>query len=304
MNKHALRSDLLLLLTALIWGFAFVAQRTGMEFVGPFTYNGIRFALGAVSLLPLIFVLDRLKPPQARPPTTARLRSDRRLFFLGTLAAGLVLFLGASLQQMGMVYTSAGKAGFITGLYVVLVPIAGIFLGHRTGIPTWFGAAAAVVGLYLLSGAGHLGAVNPGDVLVALSAIFWTAHVLVIDGLSKRLDTLKLAVGQFAWVAVLSLIVALLTESVRLATIRQALVPILYGGLGSVGVAYTLQVVAQKDAPPAHSAIILSLEGVFATLGGVLILAEPFGWRALFGSLLMLSGMIATQWDVISGRRR
>jgi len=303
-NKHALRSDLLLLLTALIWGVAFVAQRLGMEFVGPFTYNGVRFALGAVSLLPLIFIMHRRKPAVRPDSTPGRVRSDRLFFALGTFGAGAVLFMGASLQQMGMVYTSAGKAGFITGLYVVLVPIAGVFLGHRTGLPTWFGAAAAAAGLYLLSGAGNLAAVNPGDALVALSAVFWTTHVLVIAKLSKRLDVLKLAAGQFAWVAFFSLIVAFLAEPVRLESIRQALVPILYGGLGSVGIAYTLQVVAQKDAPAAHSAIILSLEGVFAVIGGVLILSEPFGLRSLLGSLMMLGGMIATQWDVISGRKR
>jgi drug/metabolite transporter (DMT)-like permease len=304
MNKTAIRSDALLLLTALIWGFAFVAQRSGMEFVGPFTYNGIRFALGSLSLLPLILILDGAKKRRGTEKVATLARSDRILFVLGTLAAGSVLFLGASLQQMGIVYTTAGKAGFITGLYVVLVPLTGIFLGHKTGLPTWLGAAAAVVGLYFLSGAGQLGKVNPGDILVALSALFWTAHVLVIDHLAKRMDALKLAASQFAWVSVFSLVVAILTEQIQLSTIMQALAPILYGGLGSVGIAYTLQVVAQKDAPAAHSAIILCLEGVFAMLGGVLLLSEPFGLRSLLGSFLMLAGMIATQWDVIVGRKR
>jgi len=304
MNKTAIRSDALLLLTALIWGFAFVAQRSGMEFVGPFTYNGIRFALGSLSLLPLIFIMDNMKKRGKAGQATTPARLDRIQFVLGTLVAGSVLFLGASLQQMGIVYTTAGKAGFITGLYVVLVPLTGIFLGHRTGLPTWLGAVAAVAGLYFLSGAGQLNQVNPGDLLVALSALFWTAHVLVIDHLAKRVDTLKLAASQFAWVSVFSLVVAVLTEQIQLSTIMQALAPILYGGLGSVGIAYTLQVVAQKDAPAAHSAIILCLEGVFATIGGVLLLSEPFGLRSLLGSFLMLAGMIATQWDVIVGRKQ
>jgi len=303
MNKTAIRSDGLLLLTALIWGFAFVAQRSGMEFVGPYTYNGIRFALGSLSLLPLILIMDGMKKGRKAEKAAPFARSDRILFVLGTLAAGSVLFLGASLQQMGIVHTTAGKAGFITGLYVVLVPLTGIFLGHKTGFPTWLGAAAAVAGLYFLSGAGQLDQVNPGDILVALSALFWTAHVLVIDHLAKRMDALKLAASQFAWVSVFSLAVAMLTETIQLASVMQALVPILYGGLGSVGVAYTLQVVAQKDAPAAHSAIILCLEGVFATIGGVLLLSEPFGLRSLLGSLLMLAGMLATQWDIIVGRK-
>lgn len=310
MNKTALRADALLLLTSLIWGFAFVAQRQGMEFVGPFTYNGIRFALGSLSLLPLIAVLDAAKGRwngvlrrEAAAVGAAMAASDRRLFFLGTLAAGTALFLGASLQQAGLVYTTAGKAGFITGLYVVLVPVFGLFLGHRTGLPTWVGAVLAAAGLYLLSAAGSLGAVNPGDALVALSAVFWTVHVLLIDRLAKRIDPVKLASGQFAWCSLFSLAVAAAVEPVALSSIRAAALPILYGGLGSVGIAYTLQVVAQKDAPPAHSAIILCLEGVFATAGGVLILSEPLGLRGLAGSALMLGGMLATQWEVLTGRK-
>ncbi len=310
MNKTALRADALLLLTSLIWGFAFVAQRQGMEFVGPFTYNGIRFALGSLSLLPLIAVLDAAKGRwngvlrrEAAAGGAAMAASDRRLFFLGTLAAGTALFLGASLQQAGLVYTTAGKAGFITGLYVVLVPVFGLFLGHRTGLPTWVGAVLAAAGLYLLSAAGSLGAVNPGDALVALSAVFWTVHVLLIDRLAKRIDPVKLASGQFAWCSLFSLAVAAAVEPVALSSIRAAALPILYGGLGSVGIAYTLQVVAQKDAPPAHSAIILCLEGVFATAGGVLILSEPLGLRGLAGSALMLGGMLATQWEVLTGRK-
>lgn len=310
MNKTALRADALLLLTSLIWGFAFVAQRQGMEFVGPFTYNGIRFALGSLSLLPLIAVLDAAKGRksgvlrrEAGEGGTAMAASDRWLFFLGTLTAGTALFLGASLQQAGLVYTTAGKAGFITGLYVVLVPVFGLFLGHRTGLPTWVGALLAAAGLYLLSAAGSLRAVNPGDALVALSAVFWTVHVLLIDRLAKRIDPVKLASGQFAWCSLFSLAVAAAVEPMALSSIRAAFLPILYGGLGSVGIAYTLQVVAQKDAPPAHSAIILCLEGVFATVGGILILSEPLGLRGLAGSGLMLGGMLATQWELLTGRK-
>jgi drug/metabolite transporter (DMT)-like permease len=298
MNKTALKADLLLIVTSIIWGFAFVAQRVGMDFIGPFTYNGVRFALGSISLIPLIMYFNQ---PHRNQPARAQRNADRLVFILGSLAAGSILFIGASLQQMGMQYTTAGKAGFLTGLYVVLVPIVGIVLGHSTKLPTWLGAILAVIGMYILSAPDRLGQMNPGDLLVIASAFFWTFHVLLIDNLSKRLDPIQLSAAQFAWCALYSLIVALVLEQPSLEAILRAAVPILYGGLGSVGIAYTLQVVAQRDAPPAHSSIIMCLEGVFATLGGILILAEPAGLRSIGGSGLMLLGMLATQWDVIFG---
>ncbi|AEF86881.1 transporter [Treponema primitia ZAS-2] len=296
MNKRALRADILLLLTSCIWGFAFVAQRTGMEYFGPFTYNGVRFLLGSLSLLPLIFFLRR-KPPrdgETKPPVSAK-----RLV-LSSLAAGLCLFIAASMQQVGIIYTSAGHSGFITGLYVVLVPIFGIFLGRKTGIPTWVGAVFTLTGLYFLSAAGNITNINPGDIITAVSALFWALHVLVIDALVQKIDPLMLSSGQFACCGILSCAVALfLKEQLSLDAIIAGIIPLLYGGLASVGVAYTLQVVAQKDAPPAHASIILCLEGVFAAIGGVLLLAEPLGSWTLVGFVLMFCGMLATQWDVI-----
>lgn len=322
MQKKALRADGMLLLTSVVWGLAFVAQRVGMEHIGPFAFNGIRFALGSLSLLPLIRFFGRRNRLQAQGegPASEESRSgtstsgtstsdtsapetvqghQRRLLLVGSLAAGAVLFVAASLQQIGIQYTTAGKAGFLTGLYVVLVPIAGMAFGHTTGLPTWLGAVLAAAGMYVLSAPGNVGSVNPGDVLVILGALFWTAHVLVIDYFSHRIDPLTLASAQFAWCALFSLVAALVFETVSLEAIGAAVVPILYGGIVSVGVGYTLQVVAQRDAPPAHASILMSLEGVFATISGILFLAEPVGLRSVVGSLLMLTGMIATQWDVI-----
>jgi drug/metabolite transporter (DMT)-like permease len=292
-NLRTLKDDALLLLTAAIWGFAFVAQRVGMEFVRPFTYNGIRFALGALSLLPLVLLRrsGRAAPDSRVSPHPAATRG--RLFLYG-LVAGSVLFIAATLQQIGIVTTTAGKAGFITGLYVVLVPISGLFWRQKAGWGRWLGAALAVSGLYLLSVTGRF-AVARGDLLVLASAVFWTAHVQLIGWVSPRVDSLELAALQFAVCSLLSLAAALLTESVPLEGILAAAVPILYGGLGSVGIAYTLQVVVQKTAHPAHVAILLSLEGVFAVLGGWLILAESLSARGLTGCLLMLAGMLASQ---------
>jgi drug/metabolite transporter (DMT)-like permease len=308
MQKKALRADGMLLLTSIVWGFAFVAQRVGMEHVGPFAFNGIRFALGSLSLLPLIRIMGRRSRQTVQtgepasdasgPGTSAQGRYRRRLL-VGSLAAGAVLFVAASLQQIGIQYTTAGKAGFLTGLYVVLVPITGIAFRHKTGPPTWLGAVLAAAGMYVLSAPDNLGRVNPGDVLVVIGALFWTVHVLVIDHFSRRLEPVTLASAQFAWCALFSLVAAVVSEPLSFEAIRLAAAPILYGGLVSVGVGYTLQVVAQRDAPPAHASILMSLEGAFATIGGILLLAEPVELRSIVGSLLMLTGMIATQWDGI-----
>jgi drug/metabolite transporter (DMT)-like permease len=301
MNKQALRADILLLLTSCIWGFAFVAQSAGMEYMGPFSFNGIRFLLGSLSLLPLIFFLrHRSGARKAEAPGAAPEKAGPRRLVLSSLAAGTCLFIAASLQQVGIIYTTAGHSGFITGLYVVLVPIFGIFLGRKTGLPTWAGAVFTLTGLYFLSAAGNPGVVNLGDCITAVSAIFWTFHVLVIDALVKKVDPLMLSSGQFACCGLFSCIAAVLrSEPLAAADLMRGMIPILYGGLASVGVAYTLQVVAQKDAPPAHASIILCLEGVFAAVGGVLILSEPLGHWTLLGFALMFCGMIATQWDVL-----
>jgi drug/metabolite transporter (DMT)-like permease len=290
MKPGAVKADLLLLLTAAIWGLAFVAQRVGMDYVGPFTYNAVRFAVGSLSLLPLI-LLSRKKEQQARPELTS---GNGRTALVGGGIAGLVLFAGASLQQAGLVHTGAGKAGFITGLYVVMVPLLGLFWKQRPTPGTWLGALLAAVGLYFLSVTEQF-TISFGDLLVLLSACFWAGHVLIIGWLSPKTDSLKLAAVQFAVCSLLSLAVAAGLETMSLAAIWRAAMPILYGGLFSVGIAYTLQVVAQKDAHPAHAAILLSLEGVFAAIGGWLLLGELLSPRSLLGCALMLCGMLLSE---------
>lgn len=289
-DGRTLRADGLLLLTACIWGFAFVAQRVGMEHVGPFGYTGVRFALGCLVLLPpLLRAPRRLPGPPAAHPVGPGLPP-----LLGCLLAGLVLFAGASFQQVGLVYTTAGKAGFITGLYVVLVPALGVAVGLRIHPGTWTGALLAAVGLYLLSVTDQF-AFAPGDLLVLVSALFWAVHVLLIGWLSPRQDPLRLAFGQFAVCALLSLAVSVAVEEQSLGRYAAAALPILYGGVFSVGVAFTLQVVAQREAKPAHAAILLSLETVFAALGGLLVLGERLPPRGLLGCALMFAGMLASQ---------
>lgn len=294
MSQTDIRSNLLLLLAAAIWGFAFVAQRLGMEHVGPFTFNAIRFALGALAMAGLLLCQGRFLPsslPSASP-------ASRRLA-IGCLLLGLVLFVAASLQQFGMVYTTAGKAGFITGLYVIIVPLLGLLWGQRTSIGHWTGAMLAVTGMYLLSVTEAL-TIERGDFLVLLGAFLWAVHVLLVGWLSPQISAIKLALMQFSICSALSLCAALLTEEIVWQRIQLALVPILYAGLLSVGVAYTLQIVAQKRAKPAHAAILLSLEAVFAVLGGWIVLSESMAARGLVGCALMLTGMVVAQ--LVPGR--
>jgi drug/metabolite transporter (DMT)-like permease len=282
--KFSLRADALLLLTAIIWGFAFVAQRLGMEHIGPFLFNGVRFALGCIPLLPFVY-----------RNANGKLGQQLRRTAPAAALAGSVLFAGASLQQVGIVYTTAGKAGFITGLYVVLVPLLGLALGTRTQWSTWLGALAAACGLYLLSIEPPF-SIGLGDGLVLIGALFWAIHVLIISRIARKHDWALLALGQFFTCALLSLIVAIFSEDIALGPVVDAAWPILYGGLLSVGLAYTLQVVAQRQAPPAHAAVILSFETVVAALGGWMLLGELLPPRGLFGCALMFAGILVSQW--------
>jgi drug/metabolite transporter (DMT)-like permease len=274
----------------MIWGFAFVAQRSGMEFVGPFTFNAVRFTLGGISLIPLLLINKKRK--SKNEPLLPL--SSNKILLKGGIIAGIILFFGASFQQGGMVYTTAGKAGFITGIYIILVPILGIMFKQKTSAAIWLGAVVALVGLYLLSVSDNL-TIGLGDLLVLASAFFWGLHVLVIGRFSPKTDPIQLAFFQFILCAFFSLVASIILEETSLQSILAASVPILYAGVVSVGIAYTLQVVAQQDAHPSHAAIIMSLEAVFAVIGGWIILDESIPLRGLIGCGLMLTGMILSQ---------
>jgi len=256
-----------------------------MEYIGPFTYNGIRFGLGSLSLLPLLFYTEK---------RNHRPEPDIKTMVIGCALAGAVLFCGASLQQMGLVYTTAGKAGFITGLYVVIVPILGLLIKQKTSPGMWVSALIAAWGMYLLS-VTEAFTIATGDLLVLSGAIFWAVHVLVISWLSPKMNPLKIAVVQFAACSFLSLLTALIVEEIAWQGIKNAAIPIIYGGLMSVGVAYTLQVVGQQKAHPTHASIILSLEAAFAAVGGGLILGEQLSMRGALGCGLMFTGMLISQ---------
>jgi drug/metabolite transporter (DMT)-like permease len=259
-----------------------------MSYVGPLTFNGIRFALGALILLPFV----RVRNQHPRSKNSTRQSNIGRQGIYGAGLAGLMLFSGATLQQVGLVYTTAGKAGFITGLYVIIVPLTGLFIGHRPGWGGWIGACLAAVGLYLLS-VTEAWTFAPGDLWELFGAFFWAAHVLVLSWFSPKMDRITLACIQYGVCSTLSILGAGLTETITLNGLQHALIPILYGGILSVGIAYTLQVVAQRHAPPTHAAIILSLEAVFAALAGWIILGEILSLRGLMGCILMFAGMLS-----------
>jgi drug/metabolite transporter (DMT)-like permease len=286
MPNHALRADLLMLLTALIWGTGFVAQTAGMDHIGPYLFSGLRFALGSLCLVPLIL----------RNAKTAR--KPEPLLNRGMLQAGIImglaLALGINLQQVGLLFTSVTNSGFITGLYVIVVPLLGLLLGHKTGLGTWLGCLLAVVGMCLLS-VGDNFHVASGDWLQLIGAFVWGGHVVLVSLFASRHDPIRLAFLQFATCSVVSLLLAVLFEPIALNAIIDAGPALLYGGIVAVGVGYTLQVVAQKHAIASHAAIILSLEAVFAAIAGAWILGEALQLRGYIGCGLMLAGMLLAQ---------
>ncbi|HEX8590054.1 DMT family transporter [Pseudomonas sp.] len=286
MPNHALRADLLMLLTALIWGTGFVAQTAGMDHIGPYLFSGLRFALGSLCLVPLIL-------RNARAVRVPEPLLDRGMLRAGIIM-GLALALGINLQQVGLLFTSVTNSGFITGLYVIVVPLLGLLLGHKTGLGTWLGCLLAVVGMCLLS-IGDNFHVAAGDWLQLIGAFVWGAHVVLVSLFASRHDPIRLAFLQFATCSVVSLLLAVLFEPIALAAVIDAGPALLYGGIVAVGVGYTLQVVAQKHAIASHAAIILSLEAVFAAIAGAWILGEALQLRGYIGCGLMLAGMLLAQ---------
>lgn len=283
MKNKQLISALLLTLAAIIWGFAFVAQKMGMEFIGPFLFNGIRFIMGSLILLPVVLLSKKkLKKTDKKNPV-----------YFGLLL-GVVLFLASSAQQIGMVSTTAGNAGFITGLYVIFVPIFGIILKQIVPKIIWPAAALAIAGLYLLSVKEGF-TMSVGDIWVSVSAVLWAVHVLLVGHLSKQIDPVFLAMQQFIVCGILSFVTAFSFETIDLSSVLLAWGPLLYGGILSVGVAFTLQVVGQKNAHPASASLLLSSESLFAAIGGWLILNEQMSLRAILGCCLILTGIVLVQ---------
>jgi len=285
MKNKSVQANLVLLITAVIWGGGFVAQRLGMQQMGPYIFNGFRFFIGALTLTPIILI---------RKQTGASQKGTLNRTLLVGAVAGLFLFFGATFQQLGLVYTTAGKAGFITGMYVVIVPLLGMVWGDRGSLFTWLGATLAVIGLYILSASRGV-IFAPGDGFVLIGACFWALHVQFIARYSPDVDVFQLSFVQSLFTSLISFGVGFFLEKVVFDQVLSAAIPILYGGVISIGIAYTLQVVGQRNAKPAPAAIILSLESVFAVFWGWLILSEVLTPKVITGSSLMLAGMMISQ---------
>lgn len=292
MKNLQLRNSLLLLLTATIWGVAFVAQSVGMEYVQPFTFNGIRSIIGGLVLIPCIFLLNRLKSPSE--PIQ---KSSSRPLLAGGILCGLCLFAASSFQQFGIKYTTVGKAGFITACYIVIVPILGLFLKKKCSPLIWVSVLLALVGLYFLCMSGSI-SLGLGDLLVLIGAFLFSIHILVIDHYSPLADGVQLSCIQFFVCGVLSLICMFLFETPDLSMILMAWLPILYAGVLSCGVAYTLQVVGQKNMNPTVASLILSMESCISVLAGWLILGQALSSRELLGCVLMFAAIILAQIPV------
>ena len=287
-SEKSFQASLLLLITAVIWGGGFVAQRLAMQQLGPFLFNGFRFSLGALTLAPVLLLRKR----QARTVPVAW----QKTIPVG-VTAGLFLFFGATFQQLGLVYTTAGKAGFITGLYVIIVPILGMFWGDRAPLGTWVGALLAVGGLYFLSVSPGF-QIAPGDGYELLGAFFWAGHVQWIAKYSPRMDPFQISFVQAIFTSLLSFGTGFLLETYDPAALMSAFWLIVYGGVVSIGIAYTMQVIGQQVAKPTPAAILLSMESVFAAFLGWFFLREALTPRVLAGCGLMLAGMILSQsWD-------
>ncbi|MBR3842684.1 MAG: DMT family transporter [Christensenellaceae bacterium] len=286
MNKQ-IKASLLLLLTALIWGLAFVAQSSGMEYIGPFGFNAIRSLMGAMVVLPLVLI--NRKKEAALP------EKDRQKFpFIGGILCGLLLFSASSLQQFGMVETTAGKAGFITAMYSVLVPILGLFIGKKTRLLVWVCAALSIVGFYFLCVTESF-TVSMGDFLVFLCSVFFAVHILFVDKISPHANGVEISFMQLLMMSFLSFICTILFEELHLEDILACIVPLAYAGFCSMGIAYTLQIVAQKDADPTVASLIMCLESVFAVIGSALILGEEMNTREILGSILIFGAVVLSQ---------
>ncbi|WP_120501208.1 DMT family transporter [Roseovarius sp. EL26] len=278
----------MLIAIAALWGLGFVFQAKGMDHLGPFTFNAIRFAMGALSIVPVIVIFSDKK-----------LKTDTLVMIKGGALAGVFMFFGITLQQYGLLYTTAGKSAFITGLYIIFVPLIGLFLGQRFGAKVWFAAVLAFTGLYLLSETTGL-AIGKGELLTVICALFWAGVVIINGRYAGQVDGPKYAFVQFLVVVGLSLPFALILEHHDLSDIWAAREALLFVGILNTGVAMTVQVLAQKRVPPMQAALVMSLETVFGAFGGWLLLNEMFTNQMLLGCALMLAGLVLAQ---LPGRR-
>ena len=289
-----LRNSLLLLITATIWGTAFVAQSVGMDYVGPMTYVCARSIIGMIVLLPVIAVLNRVGPPRAAETPEER-RKGRKTLVIGGVCCGTVLCIASCTQQLTLLHTTVGKAGFMTACYILVVPLIGLLFGRRCGLKHWCSVAIALAGLYFLCMTGGSFGFAMGDLIGLSCALLFSIHITVIDHFSPMVDGVKMSCIQFFFCAILSGIGMLIFEQPSFANILAAWKPILYAGAMSSGVGYTLQIVGQKGMNPAVASLIMSLESVISVIAGWLILGQALSGREIFGCVLMFGAIVLAQ---------
>ena len=294
MNKFVVRQSCLLFLTALIWGVAFVAQSVGMDYVEPFTFNAVRCTLGGIVLIPCIGVLTIWKRKKNSKNDEKIYEKNNKDLLIGGIACGILLFISSNFQQVGIQYTTAGKAGFITALYIVIVPVLGIFLHRRSGIKIWIGVIVALFGLYLLCIQDDF-SLGKGDGLVLVCAVTFSFHIMVVDYFSPKVDGIKMSCIQFFVCGILSSVCMFLFETPQILQILSAWLPILYAGVMSCGIAYTLQIIAQEGMNPTVASLILSMEAVVSVLAGWILLHEKLSARELTGCVFMFAAIILAQ---------
>lgn len=290
------KNAFILFMAAFIWGTAFVAQSVGMDYLGPFAFNGIRSFIGCVTLLPCIAFLSKANkaPDNVRNADAGERKKARKTLITGGICCGLCLFAASSLQQIGIQYTTVGKAGFITAFYIVLVPVLGIFLKQRIGWKVWLAVVLALAGLYFLCITDGF-SIGRGDIYVFLCALIFSLHILVIDYFAPKTDGVKMSCIQFLVVGVLSVPFMLGLETTTIDAVIKSAAPILYAGVMSSGVAYTLQIIGQKNMNPAIASLILSLESSISVLAGWVILGQHLSVREGFGCVMMFAAIILAQ---------
>lgn len=305
MDKKRLQSNMLLLLTALIWGTAFVAQSMATGTMGAFSFNAARSYVAGIALLPVIFFISRARKKRGEEPPE-KAPGGMKTLITGGVACGVALAAAAALQQIGIAYTTTAKAGFLTALYIILVPILGIFLRRRAHFTVWISVAMAAAGLYLLCIKDGF-SIEYGDLLEIACALGYSIHIMVIDHFSPKVDCVKMSCIQFFVCATISLAVGLIFDNPKpqLNMLVIAWFPILYTGVMSSGVGYTLQMIAQKNTSPAVASLLMSLESVFAALAGWVILGQSLTLREFLGCLIMFAAIILAQTpDFIAGRKK
>ena len=290
MRNFFSRSNLLLILASIIWGCAFVAQNVGMNYIGPWTFSTIRFLIAGFSLLAIIPILDKNRTHVIRPKT----KEEKKKLLLGSVLCGLALSIGSIVQQIAMLTVPVAKAGFLTTLYVLFVPIITLLFGKKIPLKVWIGIAMALFGLYLLSMAGNL-AIGIGEIFLILAAFLFAIHIIIIGHFSTRVDPVRLSCGQLLIGGFATVIPMIVIEKPTMGSILAAYIPLLYTGIFSSCVAYTLQIFAQKEANPTIAGMLLSLESVFAALAGYLILHQVLNTRELIGCVVIFIAIVIAQ---------